>query len=56
MNQIKIEVGKHIDDRPEVTYVIQLIKFYDRKFDTGTVIKEFVLQKGHTIITAVNVR
>jgi hypothetical protein len=27
------------DGSPEATYVIQIIKFYDRKFDSGTVIK-----------------
>lgn len=56
MKDILLEIGKHRDENPKVTYVLQLIKFYDRKFDTGTVVKEFVLEKGQTRITTINVR
>lgn len=51
MKDIKIEAGSHKDGNPKVTYVVQLIKFYDRKFDTGTVVKELVLEKGNTAIS-----
>lgn len=56
MKEVQIEVGKHHDENPKVTYVLQLIKFYDRTFDTGTVIKEVVLEKGQTMVTVYNVR
>lgn len=55
MKEVQIEVGKHHDENPKVTYVVQLIKFYDRQFDTGTVIKELVLEKGQTMVTIYNI-
>lgn len=56
MKNIMVEVGKHQDRNPQATYVLQLIKFYDCRFDSGTVVKEFVLEKGQTRITTINVR
>lgn len=51
-----IQIGSYHDERPGITYVVQLIKFYDRKFETGTVVKEFVLEKGHKNHLIFNVR
>ena len=55
MQDIRIEVGRHSSESPEVTYCLQLIKFRNRKLDTGTIIKEWVLEEGKVLITAANV-
>jgi len=56
MQKIRMERGSHHDEDPEVTYVIQLIKFKNRKFDNGQVIKEFFLDRGKKTILEFNVR
>lgn len=56
MKQINFEVGKHHDNNPKATYVLQLIKFNDSRFDSGLVIKEFILEKGQTRVAIFNVK
>lgn len=56
MKEIQIEMGSDPDQQPGITYVLQLVKFYDRQFDTGTVVREFKLEKGKTMVTVLNVR
>jgi hypothetical protein len=59
MQEVRLEIGRHVEKAQNVRYTVALIKHepcFDGSYDDGIIIKEAVLEKGMTLITAVNVR